>query len=175
MSRLSRLSPAAIKAMFSSETDEQLITLVTIQDPASPNTPVRLANGYTQRLTEYTNDDEVVYGVKSRENNYLFLPLEINLPIDEETGMGDVTLTLNYVTSEAIELIREHLVRPTSVTIELVMGSTPNYVEAVFSGFSITSVTYNAQSITMTLTVVNYNREPFPGYSFTPKYFPGLF
>lgn len=175
MSRLNRLSPSAIKAMFSSETEEQLITLITIEDPHSPNTPIRLANGFTQRLAQYTTDDELVYGVVSRTHDFLFLPLEINLPIDEEAGLGDVTLSLNYVTAEAIELIRTYLTSPSAVTIELVIGSTPDYVEAVFSGFSITNVTYNAQSIVMTLTMTNYNREPFPAYTFTPKYFPGLF
>jgi len=175
MSRLSTLSPQAIKAMFSSETDEQLITLITLEDPENLNQPIRLANGFTGRLTNLTTDDEVVYGVTSRGNDYIFLPLDIGLPNDDDAGLGDCTLTLNYVTSQAIELVRSHLFTSTPVIIELVLGSTPNYVEASFTGFYAVNATYNSQSITLNLSPINYNREPFPCYNFTPNYFPGMF
>lgn len=175
MSRLTRLSPEAIKAMFSSETDEQLITLLTIQDPSQPNTPVRLADSFTQRITGLTTDDEVIYGVVSRGQNYLFLPLEITLPSEEDAGVGRCNIVLNYVTTEAIQLVREHLTNPTQITLELILASNPNYVEASFPGFSIVSVNYNSQQITLTLDMIDYTREPFPCYNFTPNYFPGLF
>ena len=85
------------------------------------------------------------------------------------------SITLNYVTPEAIELIRTHLFSQTKVLIELVLSGTPNYVEASFSGFYITNVTYNAEAITLNLSMVSYNKEPFPSFNFTPSYFPGLF
>lgn len=175
MSRLTKLSPEAIKAMFSSETDEQLITLLTIEDPSQPNTPVRLADSYTQRLTGLTTDDEVVYGVVSRGNNFIFLPLEITLPSEEDTGVGRCNVVLNYVTTEAIQLIREYLVNPTQINLEIILASNPNYVEASFPGFYVVSASYNANQITLTLDMIDYSREPFPCYNFTPNYFPGLF
>lgn len=175
MSRLSTLSSNAIRAMFSQETDEQLITLVSITNPQTPSQPVRLANGFTGRLASLTTDEEVVYGVTSRGNEYVFLPLEITLPNEDDSGIGDCNIVLNYVTQEAIELIRSHLTTSTPVSIELILSSSPDYVEAEFTGFYIISATYNAQSITLSLSAINYNREPFPCYTFTPKYFPGLF
>lgn len=175
MTRLVTLSPQAIKAMFSTETDEQLITLLTIQNPANPNTPVRLADSYTGRLANLTTDEEVVYGVTSRGNDYLFLPLEISLPSEEDAGVGRCNITLNYVTKEAIQLVRTQLTNPTQVTIELILASAPNAVEASFPGFYITAATYNAQSISLQLDMIDYSREPFPCYNFTPNYFPGLF
>lgn len=175
MSRLTKLSPQAIKAMFSSETDEQLITLLTIEDPSQPNTPVRLADSFTQRLTGLTTDEEVIYGVTSRGNNYLFLPLEITLPSEEDAGVGRCSVVFNYVTPEAIQLVREHLTNPTQVNIELILASSPNYVEASFPGFYVVSATYTSQQITLELDMIDYTREPFPCYNFTPNYFPGLF
>jgi len=175
MSRLTKLSPEAIKAMFSSETDEQLITLLTIQDPSQPNTPVRLADSFTQRITGLTTDDEVVYGVVSRGQNYIFLPLEITLPSEEDAGVGRCSITLNYVTPEAIQLVREHLTNPTQINLELILASNPNYVEASFPGFFVIGANYNSQSIVLTLDMIDYTREPFPCYNFTPNYFPGLF
>jgi hypothetical protein len=180
MSRLSKLSPAAIRAMFSSETDEQLIMLLTIydpngnSDPAAATTPVRLTDNYMQRLST-TTDDEINYGVVSRGNEYLFIPMTLNLPNEQETGVGDCTITLNFVTPEAITIVRSHLVSRTKVLIELVLSNNPDYPEATYSDFYITSASYNADSITLSLSMVSYNKEPFPAFNFTPSYFPGLF
>ena len=180
MSRLSTLSPAAIKAMFSSETDEQLIMLLTVYDPngstdpEAVTTPIRLSDNYTQRLST-TTDEEVVYGVVSNSQEYLFIPMTLNLPNEQETGLGDCSISLNFVSPEMITVIREHLRVRTKVLIQLVVSSNLNYIEATFTDFYITSAAYNAESINLNLSMVSYNTEPFPSFSFTPSYFPGLF
>ena len=176
MSRLSTLSAAAIRAMFSSETDENLIMLLTIYDPDAPSTPIfRLADGYVGRLENLTTDDEVVYGVASRGNDYVFLPMQVELPGEQDTGVGQCRISLQYVTREAIELVRVQLTQPTRVKIELVLSSTPDAVEASFPDFYITSATYNSDTVSFDLTMINLAREPFPCYNFIPTYFPGLF
>jgi len=180
MSRLNSLSQSAVRAMFASETPEALILLVTITNPADPTTPIRLADGYTNRITSLTTDTDVIYGVTSTINggisrDYLFLPMQIALPGEEEAGSAQCSLVLNFVTKEAIELIRYHLTSPVSVQIDLVLASSPNTVEASFSGFKITNVTYNADQITFDLNMVSLSREPFPCFTFTPANFPGLF
>jgi hypothetical protein len=101
--------------------------------------------------------------------------MNLNLPAEQDTGVGTCSLTLQYVTREAIELIRTELTKPVRVGIELVLSGTPNTVEASFPGFYITSATYNADAITFELTMINLSREPFPCYNFIPSYFPGLF
>ena len=176
MSRLTRLSPEAIRAMFSSETNQTLIMLLTIYDPADESqVAFRFADNYTQRITSLTTDQEVIYGVPSRGQNYVFLPMEVSLPAEQDTGVGSCSLTLQYVTREAIELIRTELNKPTKIQLELVLSGSPGVVEAVFPGFYITSATYNADSISFDLTMINLAREPFPCYNFIPSYFPGLF
>jgi hypothetical protein len=187
MSRLSSLSSSTIKAMFSSETEETLIMLLTIYDPVTNVPAFYLADNFNKRLST-TTDTEVYYGVRSRGQEYTFLPMQITLPGDQETGSDHCTITLNYVTEEAITLIRTHLTQPTKILVELVLTKTPSYndgqtdtapdldtVEASFPNFYITSVTYNAESITFELNMISYNREPFPAYNFVPSYFPGLF
>ena len=173
MSRLSKLSSDAIKAMYSSESNQQLITLITITGSFTP--PIRLANGFIGRINSLTTDTEIIYGVTSRSNHYIFIPMEISLPQEDDSGIGDCTLTLNYVTAEIISVIRQHLTAATPVTIELILSDNPNTVEAIFTGFKIVNIAYDATSISFTLSVINYNREPFPCYNFTPNYFPGLF
>jgi hypothetical protein len=101
--------------------------------------------------------------------------MEITLPSEEDAGVGRCSVVFNFVTPDAIKLIRENLLNPTRITLELVLASSPDTIEAVFSGFYIVSANYNAQSITLNLDMIDYSREPFPCYNFTPNYFPGLF
>ena len=175
MSRLNSLSQSAIKAMFASETSEALILLITITDPTDLANPIRLADSYIGRINSLTTDTEVVYGVTSNGHDYIFLPLQINLPGEQEAGAAQCSLTLNFVTKEAIQLIREKLTSPVSVQIDLVLASSPDRVETSFSGFKITNVSYNADHITLDLNMVSLSREPFPSFTFTPANFPGLF
>ena len=175
MSRLNSLSQSAVRAMFASETAEALILLITITNPADPTNPIRLADGYTNRIESLTTDSEVIYGVTSNSKDYIFLPMQIALPGEEEAGAGQCSLILNFVTREAIELIRTHLTSPVSVQIDLVLASSPNTIETSFSGFKITNVTYNADQINFELNMVSLSREPFPCFTFTPANFPGLF
>lgn len=177
MSRLTSMSPAAIKAVFSPDSDQDLIVLLTIYNPDSENpdeVAARLSDGYTQRIQSLTTDQEVVYGVRSRNNDYVFLPMEINLPSEQEAQAPRSSIVLRDVTRYATPLIRS-IKGPPKILMELVLSSTPDIVEASFSGFYINSFTYNAESVSAELSMINYDREPFPQHSFSPIYFPGLF
>jgi hypothetical protein len=105
--------------------------------------------------------------------------MDIALPSENEDGNSNCTIKFNFVTPEAIQIIREQLTGPTKILLELVLtDGTSNpveTVEATFSGFYITSANYSAESISLSLGMIDYNTEPFPAYNFTPKNFPGLF
>lgn len=167
------MSPEALKAVFSPETDEDLITLLTISNFDNSNTIIRIADGYTQRLVE--SDEEVVYGVRSRSNDYIFLPVTITLPSEEESGVPRCSLSITDVTRYLIPIIRSTILRPPSLKLELVLASSPDDVEISFSQFYINSITYNADSVQCDISMISYQNEPFPCFSFTPNYFPGLF
>ncbi len=172
MSRLNTLSPAAIRAMFSQDSDAALITLLTIYDPVTNLPAIRLADNYLQRISE--TSDEVVYGVVSRSQNFIFLPFEITLPSEEDNTAPKCSITLNDVTQYLTPTIRT-LTGPPKVLLELVLTSSPNTVEASFSGFYISNITYNADSVNAELSMIDYQTEPFPCFTFTPAYFPGMF
>jgi hypothetical protein len=57
----------------------------------------------------------------------------------------------------------------------VVLSSTPNTVEADFPVFKFTEITYDALTITGTISIEDFLLEPFPGDSFVPSLFPGLF
>jgi len=166
------MSPAAIRAMFSPDSDSTLITLLTIYDPVTGDPVARLADNFVTRISE--DEDNVMYGVVSRAQDFYFLPMEITLPAEEDNTAPNVTVTLRDVTRYIIPVIRE-LSDPPKVLMELVLNSSPDYVEASFAGFYITNITYTVDTVTFSLDMINYSKEPFPCYSFTPAYFPGLF
>ena len=173
MSRLTTMSPDAIRAIFSPEADSDLLFLLTIYDPSNPNTVVaRLSDGFTKRISETA--DEVVYGVTSRSQDFIFLPMEISLPTEEEAQAPRCSIVLRDVTRYVIPIVRT-IVGPPTVKMELVLSKTPDTVEASFTGFYISNFSYNADSVTADLSMIDYEREPFPMHSFTPAYFPGMF
>lgn len=169
MSRLSTLSPAAVKAMFSQESDDTLICLLTITGGSET---IRLADNYTQRLSETA--DEVMYGVVSRGHNFMFLPLQITLPTEEHEAAPRFQITIQDVTRKLTPVIRG-ISSALNVTLELVLKSTPDEVEASFPSFLMGAITYNANTVTAELTIESLAAEPFPAHTFTPSYFPGLF
>jgi hypothetical protein len=167
------MSPDAIRAIFSPEADSDLLFLLTIYDPTNPSTVVaRICDGFTKRISETA--DEVVYGVTSNSQDFVFLPMEISLPTEEEAQAPRCSIVLRDVTRYVIPIVRT-IVGPPTVKMELVLAKTPDTVEASFSGFYISNFSYNADSVTADLSMIDYEREPFPMHSFTPAYFPGMF
>ena len=167
------MSAEAIKAVFSPESDADLIFLLTVYDPLDDTTPIlRLADGFTQRISETA--DEVIYGVVSNSQNFIFLPMEISLPSEEEAQAPRCSLVLQDVTRYATPIIRSIDASP-RIKMELVLSKTPDIVEVSFTDFYITNFTYNANQVTADLSMIDMEREPFPVHSFSPKYFPGLF
>ena len=171
MSRLTSLSPAALAAMFSTDSDSTLIALLTITGSGIAQ-PVRLADNYTKRLSATAED--VIYGVTSRSNDYMFLPFTLTLPTEESDAAPRCQITMQDVTRYLTPVIRELTSAP-SVMIELVLSTSPDTVEASFPGFLMSSISYNANTISGELTVESLAVEPFPAHTFTPSYFPGLF
>jgi hypothetical protein len=167
------MSPQAIRAVFSPESDADLFFLLTIYDPDNPSEVVmRLSDGYTKRISETA--DEVIYGLTSRGHDFTFLPIEVSLPTEEEAQAPRCSLVLHDVTRQAMPIVRS-ISGPPKVTLELVLSKTPDIVEASFAGFYISNFSYNSDSITAELSMIDYEREPFPMHSFTPAYFPGMF
>lgn len=173
MSRLTTMSPEAIRAMFSPEADSDLLFLLTIYDPVNDSTVVtRICDGFTKRISETA--DDIIYGVTIRSQDFMFLPMEISLPTEQEAQAPRCSIVLRDVTKYVIPIVRT-IVGPPKVKMELVLSKTPDVVEASFSGFYISSFTYNADSVTADLSMIDYEREPFPMHAFTPAYFPGMF
>jgi hypothetical protein len=167
------MSPNALKAVFSPDSDDDLIILLTIYDPDNESEVIfRLADGYTKRISETA--DEVMYGVTSNGNDYTFLPMQISLPSEDEAQAPRCSIVMYDVTRYLTPVIRT-ITAPPRIKLELVLSKSPDVVEVSFSDFYINNFNYNADSVTADLAMIDYEREPFPMHSFTPRYFPGMF
>jgi hypothetical protein len=167
------MSPAALKAVFSPDSDDDLLILLTIYNPANESQVLfRLADGYTKRISETA--DEVMYGVTSNGNDYTFLPMQISLPSEDEAQAPRCSIIMYDVTRYLTPIIRT-IDAPPRIKLELVLSKSPDIVEVSFSDFYISSFNYNSDSVTAELAMIDYEREPFPMHSFTPRYFPGMF
>lgn len=173
------LSPEALAAIFGTESTQEFITLVTITSGNTSETtgvpePIRLSDGSTGRLASLTTDQEVVYGVTSRGYDHIFLPLEITLPSEEDGQAPRCSIVINDVTQLLIPTIRRIIDR-LNIKLEVVLSSDPNDVQVSYDNLYVTSITYNKDTVTLDLTMVDLEQEPFPVYTFSPAYFPGLF
>jgi hypothetical protein len=167
------MSPNALKAVFSPDSDDDLIILLTVYDPDNEsNVIARLSDGYTKRISE--NESDVIYGVTSNGFDYTFLPMEISLPSEDEAQAPRCSIVMYDVTRYLTPIIRT-ITSPPRIKLELVLSKSPDVIEVSFSDFFISNFTYNAESVSAELSMIDYEREPFPSHSFTPQYFPGMF
>lgn len=167
------MSPNALKAVFSPDADDDLIILLTIYDPLNESQVLfRLADGFTKRISE--TDAEVIYGVTSNSQDYTFIPMQISLPSEDEAQAPRCSIVMHDVTRYLTPVIRS-ITAPPRIKLELVLTKSPDTVEVSFTDFYINNFSYNADSVTADLAMTDYEREPFPANSFTPRYFPGMF
>lgn len=167
------MSPAALKAVFSPDSDDDLVMLLTIYNPSNESEVIaRIADGYTKRISE--TDDEVLYGITSNGNDFMFLPMDITLPSEDEAQAPRCSITMYDVTRYLTPIIRT-ITSPPRIKLELVLSKSPNIIEVSYSDFYISNFTYNANSVSAELSMIDYEREPFPMHAFTPQYFPGMF
>jgi hypothetical protein len=153
------LSAAALRASYSQETGEVFLVLLTISH-ASLATPLRFVNNMTN----------IVAGGQT----YVAFPFDIALPDEREDQLPRVTLTIDNVDRQIVQALRG-LKTPPTVTLNVVLASTPDTVEAGPFDFTLKSGEYDALVVTGTLAFEDVLSEPYPADAFSPQWFPGIF
>ena len=167
------MSPSALKAVFSPDSDDDLIILLTVYNPLNESEVlVRLSDGFTKRISE--TEEDVLYGVTSNGFDFTFIPMQISLPSEDEAQAPRCSIVMHDVTRYLTPIIRT-LQAPPRIKLELVLTKSPDVVEVSFTDFYINNFSYNKDSVTADLAMIDYEREGFPSGSFTPAFFPGLF
>lgn len=150
------LSANARAALYAAASDEVWLQLITIEH-ASIGTPIRLVN----------NTEDIVSGGET----FTAFAFELLLPA---TDAMQVELVVDNVTRELITEVRS-IDTPLDITLEIVLASDPDTVEAGPFVFQSRAVEYDVQRLRLTLAYEPLLQEPFPAGEYTPLDYPGLF
>lgn len=157
------------KALFSQESSEVPIFLLTITHPQLTS-PIYLSTDPTTRYS----DSPPMYRTVSRSINFLYAGIDITIPDEQDKTPPASKLTIANVTRDLIPLARS-VSSPAQVKIEGVLASAPDFVEMTFPALDMSNLQYDANALVFDLTMDALATEPFPGGTFSPAYFPGLF
>jgi hypothetical protein len=141
------------------ETEECPIILLTFEHD-DLDSPVRLTSDSTD-----TTSNGVTFTSK---------PFEIQLPDDTEDTPPATKISVAAVDRDLTRKLVSVSTPPT-VTIQLVLSSDPDTVEAEWTDFELRSVSYNSLIISGEITIANFSEQLYPGIKFTPNAFPGVF
>lgn len=162
------LSSAARHAVYSQQTSEAFIVLLTITHPGLTD-DIRLASDPKEILPEAN-----VRGVMSRGQEYIFMPFSMNLPSQNDTGTSRATISIDNIDRRMVEAVRT-ATGALNITIEIVLSSDTDTVEVSVPDFKMDRITYDALTISGDISVEYFDLEPYPSKRFTPSDFPGLF
>ena len=159
---MSRSVSATFKAAVNAqETSEVFLVLLEIYHAdIGPPTTLYFVNNYED--------------VSSGGNTYTGFPFAINLPADLDNQLPTVQLQIDNIDRSIIAAIRG-LSGPPTITIKVVLASSPDTIEAGPFEMTLRRIDYDAFTITGTLEVEDILNEPYPGDMFSPANFPGLF
>ena len=110
----------------------------------------------------------------SRGDEYLGWPFRIALPAEKDDELSSVQIEIDNVDRRIMEGIRRLTTAPT-VTLEVVLASQPDTLEAGPFVFALRATDYTAFSISGTLAYEDILNEPWPQYLMTPATDPGIF
>ncbi len=157
MSRtLSQVAQAAINA---EETGEVFLLLLEF-DEASLSEPIRVV---------WNN-----VNVTSRGNVYAAMEFSAELPGETEGASQSVRITLDNVDRQIVQAVRNAVGRP-AVTMEIVLASDPDTVEAGPFNFELESVEYNALTVSGELIFDDVSNLRCPQHTATPYLYPDAF
>lgn len=141
-------------------TGEVWMPLLTITHP-SLQQPLYLAN----------NNENIV----SRGATFLGCPFQVNLPKEDGDQPGTATVSIDNVDRRIVDAVRTLPIgQPLSINIEIILASSPDYVEVTFPSLVMRNVTYDAEKVTGTLSWEDILTEP-AALTITPARFPGSF
>lgn len=154
-----QISVTALQAMMARETGEVMLICITITHPDI--TTLRLVNN-TQVIHRTAGD-------------YTPCPMNLKLPDQAEDKIPQVQVTVDNVDLEVLRAIREVEGVP-QVTMEVILASSPDHVEAGPFDFALMGASYDVLAIQGTLGYQDdvFNQQ-FPAQSYTPSNSPGLF
>lgn len=152
------LSAAARQAIYSAQTGEVFVFLLTVVAPELAE-PIRVCS----------DSKDLV----SRGHTYVRYPFTITMPGESEDAVPVAQLEIANVDRSLVRSIRSTN-GPILVTLEVALASTPDTIEAGPFDFTLRQPEYTAETITAKLMYEDLLSAQFPSDEYTPANFPGL-
>ena len=146
-------------AVYGAQTDEAPLVLITIEHADLP-TPIRLSSDVVDTI--------------SNGETFIAYPFEISLPDDPHQGITRGKFSFENISQDYTAAIRSLTTAPT-MRIDIVLASDPDTLEVSYTDFEMTNFEYDVNVISATLSVESFMTEPWPGDSFLPSKFSGIF
>lgn len=159
------LSDIAVQALFNQETTESFVPLILLNHPQMPQ-PFRVAGSRSDVISNDT------FGFNQ---TYYAYPFSIQLPDEKEDRPPEVSIILDNVDKRLVDFLRTPARGSPTVTLTIVLESSPTTIEAGPFEFTLRSVEWNRLTIRGVLSYEQILDEPYPAGTFNPAEFPGLF
>lgn len=155
------MSLTAIQAILAQQTDEVLLNCLVLSHP------------------DLTDDIRVVASKQNLTHagqEYIALGFLVRLPNDSEEGAAQFYFELDNTDRRIVEAARSlGGAEPATVTFFAVLASDPESVEVGPYEATLREISYDFAKVTGACNFEDHLNQAYPGWSFTPNNFPGLF
>lgn len=154
---MNELSNALKRQIFSQESDDPFLTLVTLTHTS-----------FTARLVNNSSD------VVSGGFNFTAFPMKIRLPVDDGETARDFAIEFDNVSLDLITNLRS-VTGDIGVKVQLILASMPDVIQVEYTDLFIRSVSYNAKTISARVVMDSFLAIEMTSERYTPSIYPGLF
>lgn len=152
------ISDRARASAYAQETEEVWLHLLTIEE-GTLSAPLR-----------FVNNGEAI---KSKGKLFLPFPFSFIAPGQSDEEPGEATIDIDNVDLSIVKTLRS-MVDPPVITIQAVLASQPDVIEASVSGLTLRFATYDRDVVSGTLQFEDLVSEPIT-LERTPARFPAMF
>lgn len=160
----------AVMADMSKDTDIVLLTL----SHSAWSQPVYLSTHSTELLYVDENTGEPIYGTKSRGRDFVYVPLQANLPTSSDESPPEAHLTISNVSRFLAPYLKIVDRENPRITIEVVNSGSTDTVDVCYPEMEISNITWDVNTVDCTLISSVSSAEPMPWLRFTLSNFPNM-
>jgi len=153
------LSPELLAQLFSQESNDPFLMLLTLNHPDWPSTYYFVNNGAQ---------------IISRGLTFLPFPMTIVLPTDDGESSRSVKIEFDNVSLDLIDILRS-VTSPMTVKLEMILASLPDIVQMELTELQIQNVNYNSKKVSAILIIDSFLNTELSSERYTPSAYPGLF
>lgn len=163
---MARTIPTTIVQAMNAQTTSQVFLVLLEITHSTLGTPVRLVN----------NTEDITYD----GNSFTAFPFSVTLPPDAEETQYQSQITLSNAsrllvsTARLLSASRERAKVKIMVVSDISSG-VANELLMTISNLEVANVSYDVDQLTINCRIESLLNEGWPGYSFLPSTFPGIY